>query len=253
MKMSDMRLSCDDIDFIRSLPRFVVAIDGPSAAGKSTIAKQAAEALGIDYIDTGAMYRAVALKILRDGILPENADGTASAELTQMLADLKVDQAGSRTLLDGEDVTGLIRTPDVTGMASRCSALPVVRAKLVALQRAMGEKKSVIMDGRDIGSNVFPDARFKFFVTASPDARAGRRHREMLENGMDASYGDVLRDIGKRDHDDSHRAENPLVQAADAMEIITDHLGIAETLSAVLVCITRKAKTDHSGEHPEKP
>jgi cytidylate kinase len=246
---NDTRPSGADIALIRSLPPFVVAIDGPSAAGKSTIAKRAAEVLGIDYIDTGAMYRAVALKILRDGIRRGTPDGALPGASPQMLAATEVDQAGGRTLLDGEDVTDLIRTPEVTNMASRCSALPGIRAKLVALQRAMGEKKSVIMDGRDIGSNVFPNARFKFFITASLDARAGRRYKEMLEKGMEARYEDVLRNIERRDHDDSHRAVNPLVQTADAIEVVTDNLEIEEVLATVLAAVTQKAKAEsESGE-----
>jgi cytidylate kinase len=243
-----------DADAIRALPHFVVAIDGPSGAGKSTIAKAAAGALGIDYIDTGAMYRAVALKILRNGIaLPEGGAGLgadadsdagsgaggaalslALAPLNAMLSETVVDLDGGSTLLDGEDVSGLIRTPEVTMMASKCSALPVVRAKLVALQRDMGAKKSVIMDGRDIGSNVFPNARFKFFITASPQVRAGRRHLEMLGKGVDARYADVLADIEKRDFNDSHRAVNPLVKTDDAIEIFTDDMGIEEVLACVI-------------------
>ncbi|MDR1816086.1 MAG: (d)CMP kinase [Clostridiales Family XIII bacterium] len=204
---------------------FVVAIDGPSGAGKSTIARLLAERLGIDYVDTGAMYRAVALASLRGTPLDSQMEG------------IDVDLDGSRVLLNGEDVSGLIRTAEVTKEASRISQFPEVRARLVALQREMGARKSVVMDGRDIGSNVFPDARYKFYLTATPEERARRRTKEMREKGMDADYAAVLADIEKRDWDDSHRAVNPLVKTADAVEIVTDGLGIDEVLARVLEII----------------
>jgi len=207
----------------------IIAVDGPSAAGKSTVAKLLAKALGIEYIDTGAMYRAVALKALRCGI--DTDDETA---LAAFLDGTEVDLQGPAVLLDGEDVSGQIRTEEVSMRASSISAIPAVRAKLVALQREMGARKSVVMDGRDIGSNVFPGAEHKFFVTASPEVRAERRLKELREKGEDASFEEVLKDVEKRDWDDSHRALNPLVQTDDAILIETDDLGIEEVLRTVL-------------------
>ena len=203
----------------------IIAIDGPSAAGKSTMAKLLAKELGIDYIDTGAMYRAVALKVMRDDV-----DTDDEAALDAMLDGTDVDIAGAGVLLDGEDVSGLIRTEEVSMQASRISAIPAVRQKLVTLQREMGVRKSVVMDGRDIGSNVFPGAEYKFFVTASPEVRAERRRKELAGKGETVSFEDVLADVEKRDWDDSHRALNPLVQTDDAILIVTDDLGIEDVL-----------------------
>ena len=206
----------------------IIAVDGPSGAGKSTIAKMLAKELDIDYIDTGAMYRAIALKALRGGI--DTEDGEA---LAAFLDSTDVDLAGAQVLLDGEDVSGMIRTEEVSMQASRVSSIPAVRYKLVALQREMGERKSVVMDGRDIGSNVFPGAEYKFFVTASPLVRAERRLKELLERGEEAALDAVLADIEKRDWDDTHRALNPLVQTEDAILVDTDGLGIKEVLEKV--------------------
>ena len=207
----------------------IIAIDGPSAAGKSTIAKLLAKKLGIDYIDTGAMYRAIALKAMRCGVCIED-----EAALAEFLAATDIDLDGAQVLLDGEDVSGLIRTEEVSMQASKISAIPAVRGKLVALQREIGARKSVVMDGRDIGSNVFPDADYKFFITASPEVRAERRRKELAGRGEDASFEDVLADIKKRDWDDSNRALNPLVQTEDAALIVTDDLSIEEVLEDVL-------------------
>jgi cytidylate kinase len=207
-----------------------VAIDGPSGAGKSTVAKRIAKEIGADYIDTGAMYRAIALKLLREGIDPESDhDG-----LTALLAATVVDFSGGLALLDGVDVTGDIRSADVTSMASLCSALPPVRKKLVELQRAMGMAKSVVMDGRDIGTNVFPDAEHKFFLTASVEERAKRRYTEMAARGEQADYAEVMKAIEKRDYDDSHRALNPLARADDAALIDTDGVSIEEVTEKIL-------------------
>jgi cytidylate kinase len=206
----------------------IIAIDGPSAAGKSTIAKLLAQDLGIEYIDTGAMYRAVALKVCRDGVDPLNEEALAA-----LLDNTGVDLAGPQVLLDGEDVSGLIRTGGISMQASRISAIPIVRQKLVALQREIGSRKSVVMDGRDIGSNVFQNAEYKFFITASPGIRAERRRKELIEKGENASFEDVLADIEKRDWDDSHRPLNPLVQTEDAVLIATDDFSIEEVLENV--------------------
>ena len=207
----------------------IIAIDGPSAAGKSTAAKLLAKELGVDYIDTGAMYRAVALKVVRDGIDTDDAIALAA-----LLDNTDVDLAGPKVLLDDEDVSGLIRTEEISMQASRISAIPAVRNKLVAMQREIGVRKSVVMDGRDIGSNVFPGADYKFFITASPEARAERRRKELAEKGEDVSFEEVLEDVKKRDWDDSNRALNPLVQTEDAILIVTDELGIEETLRTII-------------------
>ena len=206
----------------------IVAIDGPSAAGKSTIAKLLASELGIDYIDTGAMYRAVALKIIRT-----QTDTADEKAVDALLSETDIDLAGSKVFLDGEDVTSLIRTNEISMKASLVSQIPSVRQKLVALQRQIGNRKSVVMDGRDIGSNVFPNADFKFFITASPGERAERRRKELSERGEDVSFEALLKDIEKRDLDDSERALNPLVRTEDAILILTDGLGIDEVLETV--------------------
>jgi len=207
----------------------IIAIDGPSGAGKSTIAKLLAKELSIDYIDTGAMYRAVAVKAIRCG-----TDIDDGAALDGLLESTDIDLESQKVLLDGEDVSGLIRTEEVSMKASRISAIPAVRHKLVALQREMGARKSVVMDGRDIGSNVFPGAERKFFITASPEVRAERRLKELVERGEDAAFETVLADIEKRDWDDSNRPLNPLMQTEDAILVETDELGIPEVLARVI-------------------
>jgi cytidylate kinase len=201
-----------------------IAIDGPSGAGKSTIAKRLAVELGIDYIDTGAMYRAIALKIQQTETDFENDE----AGLSAMLSRTTVDFDKGRTLLDGEDVSLLIRTPEITELASKSSAYSIIREKLVALQRKMGEEKPVIMDGRDIGTNVFPNAEFKFYMTASAEERAKRRFKELIVKEPDTKYEDVLAAIVERDKNDSERELNPLKMADDATLIETDKLGVEE-------------------------
>jgi len=208
---------------------YQVAIDGPSGAGKSTIAKKVAAALKIDYIDTGAMYRAVAYKMLQTGVGLED-----SSCLTEMLAETDIDFVKGDILLDGEAVNDKIRTPDVSKMASDSSAIPVVREKLVALQRNMGSVKSVIMDGRDIGTNVFTDAKYKFFLTASVRERARRRWLELAEKGQTITQEKVEADIAERDHNDSTRALNPLRKADDAIEIDTTAMSIEEVVKTIL-------------------
>ena len=207
----------------------IIAIDGPSAAGKSTLAKRLAAGLGIDYIDTGAMYRAVALKIRNSNTDPDDEKAMAA-----VLADTEVDLSGPRVFLDGEDVTDQIRANEISMQASRISAIPAVRQKLVALQRVIGSRKSVVMDGRDIGSNVFPDADYKFFITASPEVRAERRRAELKERGEEVGFDELLADIKKRDYDDSHRALNPLVKTKDAIVIETDGNSIDDTLKQAI-------------------
>ncbi|MDD4377029.1 MAG: (d)CMP kinase [Eubacteriales bacterium] len=207
---------------------YKVAIDGPSGAGKSTIAKELAVKLGIDYIDTGAMYRAIGYKMLK-----ENIDGTNNAQLSQLLSETEIDFKGGSIYLDGDIIDSYIRTPEISKMASNCSAIGIVREKLVDLQRKMGNSKSVIMDGRDIGTNVFPDADYKFFITASSEERARRRYNEMIEKGQSVSYERILEDIKNRDHNDSTRELNPLKKAADAVEIDTTEMSINEVVNYI--------------------
>lgn len=208
---------------------FRVAIDGPSGAGKSTIAKSVAKKLGIDYIDTGAMYRAVGYKMKQEGI-----DAGDLSKLEEMLADTDIDFVKGDIILDGQVVNDVIRTSEISQMASKCSAVPIVREKLVDIQRGMGTRKSVIMDGRDIGTNVLKDAEYKFFLTASAEERAERRHKELIEKGEDITFEEVLRDIEQRDHNDMTRKLNPLRKAEDALEVDTTGLDIDEVTELVL-------------------
>lgn len=208
---------------------FRIAIDGPSGAGKSTIAKAVAKKLNIDYIDTGAMYRAVGYKMDKVGVPME--EGPA---LKEMLDATDIDFVAGDIILDGQIVNDVIRTPEVSMLASACSALPMVREKLVEIQRGMGTRKSVIMDGRDIGTNVLKDAEYKIFLTASAEERAKRRFLELQEKGTPQAYEDVLEDIKQRDHNDMTRELNPLAKADDAVELNTDGLGIDEVVQAVL-------------------
>jgi cytidylate kinase len=221
-------------EFTRGEAIYQVAIDGPAGAGKSTVAKAVAERLSVEYIDTGAMYRAVALKLITEGIGLGRED---AKRLGRALAETEIDFTGGSIYLDGRDVSGDIRTDKISKMASDCSALPVVREKLVALQRSMGVKKSVLMDGRDIGSNVFPEARFKFFLTASPAERARRRYLELRARGEDISRERVFEDIERRDYNDSHRALNPLVKSLDAREIDSTHMTVDEVTDIMLSVI----------------
>lgn len=211
-----------------------IAIDGPAGAGKSTVAKHISKILGIIYLDTGAMYRAVALKAITSGIATK--DAKALEELVKDI-DIKVDLKGEeqRIFLDGRDVTHLIRTPEVSIGASDVSAIPAVRIKLVELQREIARTNDVVMDGRDIGTYVLPNANYKFFLTASLDERAKRRYKELLEKGAtETKYDDVLKDISYRDKNDSSRAFAPLAKAEDAVEIDTTDLSLEQVIEKIL-------------------
>lgn len=209
--------------------RIRVAIDGPSGAGKSTIARAVAKRMEMDYIDTGAMYRAVAYKMLRDHVPVADLK-----LLEEMLAETDIDFVKGDILLDGEIINSMIRTPEVSALASECSALAPVREKLVRLQRQMGEKKSIIMDGRDIGTNVLTDAEYKFYLNAQPEERARRRHLELVEKGQETSYLQVLEDIRLRDHNDMTRALNPLRKAEDAREIDTTGMNLEQVICTII-------------------
>ncbi|MGI6764777.1 MAG: (d)CMP kinase [Anaerovoracaceae bacterium] len=208
---------------------YQIAIDGPSGAGKSSVAKKLAARLNIDYIDTGAMYRAVAYKMLREGIGIEDREA-----LKAMLENIHIDFSRGETILDDEVISEKIRTPEISKLASDASALPEVREKLVSLQRAMGESKSVVMDGRDIGTVVFPKAKYKFFLTATVKERAKRRWLELREKGLDVEMDDVEADIIQRDHNDSTRALNPLRKAEDAIEIDTTAMNLEQVTQHIL-------------------
>lgn len=205
-----------------------IAIDGPSGAGKSTIAKAVAQKLSIDYIDTGAMYRAIAYKILSKKINIEN-----EIELKAMLDETSIDFSNGNIILDGKIINDKIRTPEVTKMASQSSAKSLVREKLVELQRNIGMSKSIIMDGRDIGTNVLVDAEYKFFMTASCEERAKRRYLEMKEKDQEEPYKKILEDIKDRDHNDSTRLLNPLRKAEDAIELDTTGMLIEEVIDVI--------------------
>lgn len=202
-----------------------IAVDGPAGAGKSTVARRIAQRLGVLYIDSGAMYRAAAYKALK-----EKLDIYDTQQLEDMLARTEIGFAGEQVMLDGEDVSGLIRTPEVTQMASEISALGPVREKLVSSQRKMGENTDVIMDGRDIGTNVFPDAEYKLYVMASAEERARRRQKELQEKGIASKLEEVITAIVQRDRSDMARELNPLRKAEDAAEIDTTGKSIEEVV-----------------------
>lgn len=217
-----------------------IAIDGPAGAGKSTISKAAAKQLGFIYIDTGALYRTVGLAAMRKGVKPvagEELDNLLNSITVELTFNNKGEQV---VLLDKEDVSGLIRTPEVSMMASDISAVPVVRAYLLDLQRNMAKTNNVIMDGRDIGTVVLPDAECKIFLTATPEARATRRYKELVEKGMDVNYEDVLQDVITRDYNDSHRDIAPLKQADDAVLADTTELDLQGSIDLIISIIKEK-------------
>lgn len=199
---------------------FAVAIDGPAGAGKSSVAKAAAKILGFVYVDTGAIYRTIALHVLRQGVDPHDAPAV-EALLPQIQVGMEYTPEGQKMLLNGEDVTGLIRTPEVSMATSTCSAIPAVRAFLLRLQRDLAEKSNVLMDGRDIGTVVLPQADVKIFLTASVEDRARRRWEELKERGTPKDFGDLLEEIRQRDYNDTHRAASPLRAAEDAVYLDT--------------------------------
>lgn len=198
-----------------------IAIDGPAGAGKSSLSKEVAKELSFIYVDTGALYRTIGLAASRKGLKKED-----KAEIISMLNDIDVklsfnDEGTQIVLLNGEDVSSYIRTPEASMFASAVSAIPEVRAFLLDLQRNMAKSDNVIMDGRDIGTVVLPDAKIKIFLTASPEKRAMRRHKENIEKGIDSTYEEVLKDVNQRDYQDSHREIAPLKPAEDSVLVDT--------------------------------
>lgn len=217
-----------------------VAIDGPAGAGKSSVAKAVGKQLGLLYVDTGALYRTVGLAALRKGV-----DPSSKAEVEALLKEISVEMDFSETsgqvvLLNGEDVTGLIRTPEVSMTASDISALPIVREYLLDLQRNIAKTKNVIMDGRDIGTVVLPDAQVKIFLTASPESRAERRYKELVEKGEKTTVKDVLRDVIKRDYNDTNRKAAPLRPAEDSVLVDTTNLDFDGSVEAVAKIIRER-------------
>ena len=211
-----------------------IAIDGPSGAGKSTLARQMAEKLGYLYVDTGAIYRTVGLYIRRKGADPGSAE-----EVTPLLDEIKIsmtygEDGLQHMLLNGEDVTVAIREHIISDYASRVSVLPQVRAFLLGMQRELARNHSVIMDGRDIGTMVLPDADLKIFLTAAPEARAERRFKELLSRGQEADYEKILCDVIERDERDVNRSVSPLRQAEDAVLLDTTQLDLGQSLQAML-------------------
>lgn len=213
--------------------KITIAIDGHSSCGKSTMAKDLAREIGYIYVDTGAMYRCVTLYALRHGLFAP--DGAVNEERLRALLDdidisFTLNAATGRpdACLNGENVEGEIRSMEVSARVSGVAALPFVREKLVAAQRKMGRDKGVVMDGRDIGTTVFPDAELKVFVTASPEVRARRRYEELKAKGQAAPFEEVLANVNARDYADSHRAASPLRQAPDALTLDNSLMGIDE-------------------------
>ena len=217
-----------------------VAIDGPSGAGKSTVAKALAKRFHLIYVDTGAIYRTVGLAAQYAGVSSKDADAVI-ALLPDVRIDIRYDDEGTqRMLLNGKDVSDEIRTPKSSIYASDVSAIPAVRAFLMDMQRGMAEKHSVVMDGRDIGTVVLPQADVKIFLTASAEKRAHRRYLELQQRGSEASYAEVLRDIEYRDQQDSTRAAAPLKPAADAVFIDSSALTFEESVEAAAKLVRGK-------------
>lgn len=215
------------------MKKITIAIDGHSSCGKSTMAKDLAKRIGYIYVDTGAMYRSVTLYALRNGLF--NANGTIKeeelkAQMGNIKISFKLNKATGRpdTYLNGENVENQIRTMEVSSHVSVIAALPFVRAALVEQQQQMGAEKGIVMDGRDIGTVVFPNAELKVFVTASPEVRAQRRYDELKAKGMEANFDDILKNVQERDYIDSHRATSPLRKAEGAIELDNSDITIEQ-------------------------
>ena len=210
-----------------------VAIDGPAGAGKSTISRAAAKAVGFIYVDTGALYRTVGVNALRKGINTRDKEAVA-ATLSDISVDLVFENGEQKVLLNGENVSEEIRTPPASMAASDVSAVPEVRAFLFDLQRDIAKRNNCIMDGRDIGTVVLPDAKVKIFLTASPESRAMRRYKELIEKGTQVEYKEVLEDLIERDYNDSHREIAPLKPADDGVIVDTTDLNLEESINEII-------------------
>lgn len=227
------------------MKKITIAIDGFSSCGKSTMAKDLAKKLGYVYVDTGAMYRAVTLYAMRNGLF--NADGSVkTADLERQMSKInitfKLNKTAERpdTYLNNELVENDIRTLEVSNHVSQIAAVPFIREAMVAQQQRMGKDKGVVMDGRDIGTTVFPEAELKVFVTASAEVRAQRRYDELKEKGMPADFNDILKNVQERDYIDSHREVSPLRKAPDAIELDNSHMTIAEQSAWLMELVKQK-------------
>ena len=227
------------------MKKITIAIDGFSSCGKSTMAKDLAKKLGYVYVDTGAMYRAVTLYAMRNGLF--NADGSVkTADLERQMNKInitfKLNKTAERpdTYLNNELVENDIRTLEVSNHVSQIAAVPFIREAMVAQQQRMGKDKGVVMDGRDIGTTVFPEAELKVFVTASAEVRAQRRYDELKEKGMPADFNDILKNVQERDYIDSHREVSPLRKAPDAIELDNSHMTIAEQSAWLMEQVEKK-------------
>ena len=218
-----------------------VAIDGPSGAGKSTVARAAAAKLGYVYVDTGAMYRSIGLAVCRRGIAGEDTAGII-ATLPEIAIQLTYQDGAQHVLLNGEDVSSAIRAEEIGMAASAVAAIPAVRTFLLDAQRTLAASRDVLMDGRDIGTVVLPNATVKIFLTATPEARAERRYKELLMKGEKHDYQNVLADVRARDYQDTHRAAAPLRQAEDAVLVDTSELNFDQSFEALKKVIQDRAK-----------
>lgn len=217
-----------------------VAIDGPAGAGKSTIARCLAGELGFRYVDTGAIYRTVAYFMDLWGVSPKDVDGV-NRYIDELTVGIEYDDEGvQHMLMNGMDVTGDIRTPEISQKASLISAHAVVRDVLLDMQRNMAEEYDVVMDGRDIGSVVLPKATVKIFLTASPEVRAKRRYQELLEKGQKASYAQVLKDVQQRDYQDTHRDIAPLKMCRDSVKVDTSEMDLEQSVAAIRKIVEEK-------------
>ena len=222
------------------MKKFAVAVDGPAGSGKSTVAKEIAKALGILYIDTGAMYRAVALYLLKNKIPAD--EGAVVASLDDLDMKIFPEAGGQRILLDGEDITSRIRTEEIGKAASSVAAYQKVREKLVEIQQGLAKEQSVIMDGRDIGTKVLPDAEVKIYLDASVEERAKRRVGELEAQGKTADLEIIREEIAHRDYQDMHRENSPLCRAEDAVNVDTTGLDIPAVTEKLLALIAEKTK-----------
>lgn len=227
------------------MKKITIAIDGFSSCGKSTMAKDLAKKLGYVYVDTGAMYRAVTLYAMRNGLF--NADGSVkTADLERQMSKInitfKLNKRAERpdTYLNNELVENDIRTLEVSNHVSQIAAVPFIREAMVAQQQRMGKDKGVVMDGRDIGTTVFPEAELKVFVTASAEVRAQRRYDELKEKGIPADFNDILKNVQERDYIDSHREVSPLRKAPDAIELDNSHMTITEQSAWLMEQVEQK-------------
>ena len=216
-----------------------IAIDGPSGAGKSTVAKALSQKLGIVYVDTGALYRTVGYFVRENGVDPKDAPAV-TALLPGIAVEVKYENGTQRVYLNGEDLGDRIRQPDISMYASAVSAIPTVRAFLLDTQRDIARKNSVVMDGRDIGTVILPDAEVKIFMTASSEARAQRRYKELIEKGESVTYETVLAEMIERDSNDRNRSVAPAIPAEDAVHVDNSDMTIEENVDAIIAIIKEK-------------